>query len=187
MPPQNKVSKDDIVKTAVDIIRASGLGAFNARAVAAKLGISTQPIFSHFDSMEALRASAINYAEMIYQRFLKTEISSGKYPPYKASGMGYIRFAKEEKELFRLLFMRNRSQEKSEQQSNELEPLIRIIMSNTGLNHQDAYIFHLEMWAYVHGIAAMIATSFLEWDWEMIDRMLTDAYQGLNLRYQSKE
>ena len=40
-------------------------------------------------------------------------MAEGKYPPYKASGMAYIRFAKEEKELFKLLFMRDRSDRKS--------------------------------------------------------------------------
>ena len=32
-------------------------------------------------------------------------MSTGKYLPYKANGMVYIRFAREEKELFKLLFM----------------------------------------------------------------------------------
>lgn len=34
-------------------------------------------------------------------------MESGEYPPYKASGMAYIDFARREKHLFRLLFMRN--------------------------------------------------------------------------------
>ena len=46
-----------------------------------------------------------------------------------------------------------------------------------------AYFFHLEMWVYVHGIAAMIATDYLDWDEELISRMLTDAYEGMKERY----
>ena len=48
-------------------------------------------------------------------------------------------------------------------------------------------MFHLEMWIYVHGIAVMVATSYLDWDWEMISEMMTDAYQGMRERYQKKE
>jgi len=47
----------------------------------------------------------------------------------------------------------------------------------------EAKLFHLEMWAFVHGIAAMMATGFLDLDRELVSRMLTDAYQGLRLRF----
>lgn len=35
------------------------------------------------------------------------------------------------------------------------------------------------MWVYVYGIAAMAATSYLKLDEELISRILTDAYKGL--------
>ena len=41
----------------------------------------------------------------------------------------------------------------------------------------------MEMWIYVHGIATMIATAYLEWDLDFISAALTDAYQGLRLRF----
>ena len=41
----------------------------------------------------------------MYRQYIAEDMSSGEYPPYKASGMAYIRFADEERELFRLLFM----------------------------------------------------------------------------------
>ena len=65
----------------------------------------------------------------LYQNYLKEDMASGKYPPYKASGMAYIRFAKEEKELFRLLFMRDRSHESIEDKE-ENKPLIELIQQN---------------------------------------------------------
>ena len=38
------------------------------------------------------------YAKMI-QSYISRGMTEGKYPPYKASGIAYIQFAKEEKEL----------------------------------------------------------------------------------------
>ena len=58
-----------------------------------------------------------------------------------------------------------------------------IIHNHTGLSGEDAQLFHLEMWAYVHGIATMFATGFLDLEWELVSRMLTDAYQGLRKQY----
>lgn len=48
-------------------------------------------------------------------------------------------------------------------------------------------MFHLEMWAYVHGIATMMATGYLELDTELVSEMMTDAYQGMKNRYKAKE
>lgn len=183
MPPKPKVSKTDIVTAALTIVRESGAAALNARAVAAALGVSTQPVFSHYATMDELRGDVITSANALYQQYLSEDMARGDYPPYKASGMAYIRFAREERELFRLLFMRDRSKERIHKDSGELAPLIQLIRKNTGLSEEDAFLFHLEMWVCVHGIATMIATSYLEWDVDMISRMLTDCYMGLTTRY----
>lgn len=187
MPPKAKVTKEDIIKAAVNIIRKDGIDSLNARAVAAELGTSTQPIFSHYASMDSLKADVIHTANDIYQEYLKRDMESGRFPAYKGSGIAYIRFAKEEKELFRLLFMRDRSKEVISDGKEELEPILRIIQETTGLSRQDAYMFHIEMWIYVHGIATMTATSYLELDWDTISGMITDVYMGLKTRYCSKE
>ena len=38
MPPKVKVTKKDITDAAVELVRASGAGAINSRAIAARLG-----------------------------------------------------------------------------------------------------------------------------------------------------
>lgn len=186
MPPKVKVEKDAILKAAVQIVRDNGADSLNARSVADKLSCSTQPIFSNYASMDELKKCVLDQAEKIYLDYIYRGMQSGEFPPYKASGIAYIRFAKEEKELFKLLFMRDRSNEKIKGTA-EGEDIIALIQKNTGLDKEQAFMFHLEMWVYVHGIAVMIATSYLEWDWDMISRMLTDAYNGLKITYLGKE
>ena len=55
MPPRVKITRDDIINTAVGIVRTSGAQAINARAVASILNCSTQPIFSNFATIDELR------------------------------------------------------------------------------------------------------------------------------------
>ena len=43
--------------------------------------------------------------------------------------------------------------------------------------------FHLELWIFVHGIASMIATSYLDWEMETVSEVLTDAYLRLKARF----
>lgn len=187
MPPKFKFTKDEITQAALDITRENGMSHLTARALAARLGCSVKPIFGLFQNMEEVQQEVLKSANSLYQHYMQEDISSGKYPPYKASGMSYIRFAKEEKELFRLLFMRNRSNENITENRAEISPLIEMIQKATGLSADNAYMFHLEMWLYVHGIATMIATSYLDWDMEFVSKALSDGYAGLKCRYCGKE
>lgn len=186
MPPKVKITKQDIIDTALALIREGGESALNARGIAAALNCSTQPIFSNFATMDELQEAVTAAAYTHYLSFLQSEAESGKYPQYKAMGMAYIRFAKEEKELFRLLFMCDRA-------GKDLVPTadfwtsVEIIMQANGVSREKAELMHFEMWTCVHGIAAMLATSFFAPEWELISQMLTDVYQGIRARHTSKE
>ena len=182
MPPKVKVTKEDIVSAALELVRASGDQAINARAVAAYLNCSTQPVFSNFETMDQLRQEVILTAYDRYLGFIKREAESGKYPRYKAFGMAYVRFAREEKELFKLLFMRDRTDEDLSP-TQDFEESARMIAQANGVSMDVARLMHLETWSCVHGIGAMLATSFLPLDEELVSRMLTDVYQGIRARH----
>ena len=133
--------------------------------------------------MDEVQQEVLKSANQLYQNYLEKGMKSKKYPPYKSSGMAYIRFAKEEKELFKLLFMRDRSRENLGGNKEEIRSLIELIKQNLNISEEEAYLFHLEIWIYVHGIATMAATSYLNWDIEFINKTLTDVYTGLKYRY----
>ena len=44
-------------------------------------------------------------------------------------------------------------------------------------------MFHIEMWAFTHGIASMLATGFQKLSDELISQMMSDAYNGLVKRF----
>lgn len=186
MPPKCRFTREEIIQAALDLTAEKDVGALTARGLAQRLGSSAKPIFGLFANMEEVQQEVVKAANLRYQEYLRQDMSAGRYPPYKASGMAYIRFAREQKELFKLLFMRDRTHEEKAA-GDELEALLGLIQKNMGLSRDDAYRFHLEMWIYVHGIATMIATAYLEWDMDFISAALTDAYQGLRLRFLPKE
>ena len=187
MPPKNKFTKEEIVNAAIRIASKGGLQAVTARSLGNELGSSTKVIFGLFENMEELHGEIIKAALSVYERFTMEDIQSGKYPDYKATGMAYIRFASEETELFKLLYMRDRSFEKPTDDSESLAPLFEMIQKNTGLSYESARLLHLEMWIFVHGIAVMIATGHFEPDAELVSRMITDVYNGVKDRFIAKE
>lgn len=183
MPPKVKVTREDILNAAVDIIRRNGAAALGARTVASALNCSTQPVFSNFRTMKELHLAVVAQADTLCQTYIQQEVAISKYPAYKASGMAYIRFAKEEKELFKFLFMWDRSGEPISPDSDLNNKMVSLVQQNTNLTGADGQLFHLEMWAFVHGIATMFATGYLDLDWDLVSKMLTDVYKGLKKQY----
>lgn len=183
MPPKFKFTREEIIHAALDLVRRGGIDALTARSLAAELGASPKPIFGLFQNMEEVQGEVLKAAYDLYQSRIAQAMAEQVYPPYKASGMAYIAFAREERELFKLLFMRDRTGEQIGENREEIRPILDIIMKNLNLSEDEAYLFHLELWIYVHGIATMIATSYLNWDLEFISKAVTDAYEGMKYRY----
>lgn len=187
MPAKKRVPKEAILAAAFTILRRDGFEAVNARKLASALKCSTQPIYLSFKSMDELREALYPLAENVYQDFIRRELEKSEFPPYKAGGMAYIRFAKEEKHLFKLLFMRERSETQIVDEKKYLTETIKAISYHTGMDLDTAYQFHLEMWFLGHGIATMLITSYFELSMDAVSEMLTDAYKGLEWRYLNKK
>lgn len=183
LPPKVKFSREEIIAAALDIVREGGMTALTARSLAARLGSSAKPVFGLFENMQEVQKEVMLAANAEYQEFLYAEMMRGIYKPYKATGMAYIAFARKEKELFKLLFMRDRSDEQGDTRDESVADIIALISRNTGLSEEEARLFHLEMWIFVHGIATMIVTNYLDWEEEHVSRALTDAYEGLRTRW----
>ena len=186
MAPKVRITKDDIINSALELVRESGAESINARSIAAYLSCSTQPIFSNFSSMDELFKTVILAAYNLYLNFIHREVETEKYPKYKAYGMAYVRFAKEERELFKLLFMRDRTGEDTSP-SPDFNESVEIISNSCGVSRSTAELMHLELWTFVHGIGTMLATSFLSLDMELISDMLSDVYFGIRARHMMVE
>lgn len=187
MPPKVKVTREQIVGAGLALVRENGPQALNARAVATRLGCSTQPVFSNYDTMEALQKDVMAAAQALYEKALADAMATGKYPPYKAMGLGYIDFARREPALFRWLYMRDRSGEVIGDGRAENAEAIRLIADKTGLDEDAAWLFHLEMWLFVHGVASTLATGYVAWDEALTSDMLTDIFEGLKARFSNRE
>lgn len=188
MPPKTKVTREDIIAAAVELVRKSGEDGLNARDIASSLGCSTQPIFTNFASMSLLHEAVIERGLQIFDLCLEKERAKENCPPYKAMGLGYIRFAAEETELFKLIFMRDRTKDGGRDDTTEsTKKSVEMIMKSMGMSMEKAFMFHLEMWIFVHGIASMVASSYLNWEQNLVGRMLTDAFEGIKSRFTSEE
>ena len=103
MPPKVKFQKEEIIEAAVNIARERGINAVTAREVGARLGVSSRPLFTYFDTVDELKKEVYFYAKKLYQEYVKRGLKAEI--PFLGVGQNYIRFAKEEKELYKYLFL----------------------------------------------------------------------------------
>lgn len=176
MPAKKVITKEDILAAAIQIVRESGIEALNMRTLAKRCNCSTQPIYLSFNGIDDLKKQVSKRVIEIFQKFMDDEVESGKYPKYKAVGMGYIRFAKEEKELFKYAMMhKGMAKDGTDKIFDET---VLMIMKNYGLYQDAAAKLQMHMWIFVHGIASIFATEYVDIDWETVSQMLTDSYLG---------
>ncbi len=182
MPPKPKFSKEEIVEAAIDLVRNRGAEALTARELGNYLGISSRPIFTAFENMEDLKSSVIKECIKLFEQRCKKEIDESNFPQYKAIGSAYIRFSVEEKNIFKLLFMRDRSDELQYGHDAFNIPLMSA-MKQSGVEGNVAELLHTEMWIWVHGVATMLATGYVDWNSELISKMMTDVFTALKWRH----
>lgn len=187
MPRPPRVTQEKVAVAAFDIVRDDGEESLTARSLAEKLGCSVKPIFGLFDTMDEVRQAVWERANAWYLERLDAAMSAGDRPPYLASGLAYIEFARTEPNLFTLLFMHRRTPEQMEQSGIQLRPVIELIARRLGVGYDEAYAFHMRMWVYVHGIASMIVTGYLDWDETFTERSLSDMFHALSEYTETKQ
>ena len=179
MPPRTKITKDSIVEAAVEVTRQKGFENVNARAVAAQLHCSTQPVMYHFATIDEMKRAAYARADQLHSAYMMT-IPPDR-DPILAIGLNYIRFAVEEPQLFRFLFQSGYAEENSLLEmidSEELVPVLSAMQEGTGLSMEKTKQVFLTVALFAHGYASIIANNGLEYDEKLIAEHLERAWNG---------
>jgi AcrR family transcriptional regulator len=101
MPRKPQFTFNDVIETAFALVRKDGWPGLSAAAVADKLGCSTMPIYSHFKNMGKLQDEVvIKGFELLHEYESKQYIGDA----WIDQAIGYVHFAKKEKQLFMCMF-----------------------------------------------------------------------------------
>lgn len=177
------ITKEMILASAFDIVREKGLEGISNRELAKKLNCSIRPIYYQFQNVEELYNELYVEIEKYFYKFLMDNMNDDM-PKYKQVGINYIKFAKEEKEFFKILFMSevdlglNNFIAKDMEDFKELSKLIKI---STNLNDEDIESFHIKMWIFSHGLATLVASSTLNISDKQLKQLLSLEFQALML------
>ncbi|MFD1175998.1 TetR/AcrR family transcriptional regulator [Paenibacillus puldeungensis] len=190
MPPKIKITKDEILNVAIRIVQEKGIESLNARDLAKEIGCSVHPIFRTFESMEGLKSAVYQMAEHIYNQCMLSS-EDHKEDGFLGMGLTYIDFAKNEKNLFKLLFMSDAFREQSMMDivgsTEGDDEVIGMLSQRTGLSSQSAKELYAGIWLTTHGIASMFATNNCRFSDEEIRRLLNNSFMGLMMKLKKEE
>ena len=162
MPAVRKASREQIIDAAVAVLRDDGFSTINARSVAKKLGCSTQPIYFSFKNMDELKAALTERAIELHTQRVRDSLRAheGNDSRYSSYGMGFVKFAAEEKQLFRWLYLEGK--QLGPYQNDVLLPeVIAVIVEEFGYTENIARRFHQDMTYFTYGLAILANTDHL--------------------------
>lgn len=190
MPPKPKYSKEEILHSALNLVRKHVYKALTIRQLAAQLKISTQPIMSCFESSEQLRQEVWQSADLYHTHYLMKIDETSKDSIPLQIGMNYIRFASQENHLFHWLFLNEPGSESSFQQSQTinqliedpaLDPILNSMSTESGISSEMMKRMFRILMVYIHGYACLIADQIMEVDEEQIRSDLVDCWNALQI------
>ena len=156
------------------MLREKGYSALNARSVAEKTGCSTQPIYNSFKNMDELkeelsRRAICEHTERVRELLARNDGTHSRYSDY---GVGFVRFAEQEKQLFRWIYLED-GQTGKRRDDILLPDIIRTICEEYGYDAETASKLHRDMIFYSYGLALLANTDRLN----MTDAELVKAFR----------
>lgn len=175
-----RISADNIVAAAVELVRTQGHECLTARTLAAELGCSTQPILYHFATMGEVKDAAYRAIDELHSTYLMDGLETAQ-DPLMQLGLNYVRFAHDEPRLFRFLFQTDAfggQDLTSMVAAPELQEMVQVVAQSAGMDEAQARQVFLAIFVTAHGFASLVANNSLDYDEVQVAGVLEAAYVG---------
>jgi hypothetical protein len=98
MPPKREYKAEDVINAALEVVREKGISKLSTRTIAEKLHSSTMPIYYSGITMPDIEKEIATRAWAILEKY-QSKVRTGD--PVMDMIIGFVMFAREEKNLFR--------------------------------------------------------------------------------------
>lgn len=175
MPPKAKFTREEIIAAAMKIVRKKGVEAVTAREIGNVLGSSARPIFTVFESMDEVHEEVKKAAMAEFEKYAEKALNFT--PIFKAFGVQFINFAKEEPKLFQLLYMQeNESSVSLDEELKSLGSMLDVcidsIQRDYDITLDEARILFEQVWIFTFGIGVLCAGKTCHFSDEKIFQLL---------------
>lgn len=180
MPRKASVTRGRILDAATALVREEGHERLTARALAVRLGCSTQPILYCFTSMNDLVCALYQRIDTLHSQTLMAGLEQADDPMLQL-GLNYVQFAQDEPAFFRFLFQSNGLGEQNMTQlldAPDILPMIGLLGEEAHVTPDQARQAFFTLFACAHGLASMLANNALSLDEQTTTQTLSAAFIG---------
>ena len=175
---KKQITREMILNAAFELTRKEGIEALSVRSIARMCDCSTQPIYLSFKGIDEIKDEVYLMSMNYFYNYLLKMVASKNFPEYKAMGMAYVKFAHDESQLFKYVFMTT-PRVKNSSVDASFEVAVDVIKKTLNIGAEAARKLHLEMWIFGHGIATMYITNYIDFDLETVSDLYKDVYTGI--------
>lgn len=180
MPPTPKITKEMIVDAAFLIVQRDGINKVTARTISEQLNCSTQPVLYYFSTVEDIKKAVYEKADTYHTDYIMN-LENDYGNALLTIGMNYIKFAIEERNLFRFIFQSNEFSGASLLDlldAEELSPLFMVLQQQLEVSLDLAKEIFSTLFIFVHGYASLFANNQMLYDEEQLINALTKVFYG---------
>lgn len=180
MARKESITKEILSDGAFKLLREQGDEMLTARKLASYIGCSTQPIFRIYEGMEELSADMFTKARLFYESFCLEYVKVSDVP-FVDLALCYIKFAKAEPNLFKLLFLKSHNDENTMYDiinGKENGFVIKELKSIKNLDMNNAGMIFMKVFVFMHGMACMVINGEFDLDDDETKEMLIDVISG---------
>ena len=175
MPRNALLTKEAVTAAGLAIVRREGQNALTARALSRELGCSLSPIFTVFKDMDEIQVSVKKAAEGYFADFMK-DVNEFE-PAFKEFGLRLVRFAKQDGNLFDMLFLSRGG--RSDIAGQIAQRSLMDIQQNYDLNDSQASMIFKQMWPVATGIASLCVHRPMAFSEEETGQILSNHFSGM--------
>lgn len=176
------VTKEMIIEGAFALAREQGLFAVTARKLAAGIGCSTQPLFRVYENMNQLYMDLYKRVIAYFSEYYESH-PKRLDTPFADLGMAYISFAKEESNLFRMLFLQENPLGMSMYDlvnGGERGFVMKEIRRIRHADSEKVSEIFMEIWIFIHGCACMALMNDFDMSEEEMMLLLQKAFASFS-------
>lgn len=175
MPRNALLTKEAVTAAGLAIVRREGQNALTARALSRELGCSLSPIFTVFKDMDEIQVSVKKAAEDYFADFMK-DVNEFE-PAFKEFGLRLVRFAKQDGNLFDMLFLSRGG--RSDIAGQIAQRSLMDIQQNYDLTDSQASMIFKQMWPVATGIASLCVHRPMAFSEEETGQILSNHFSGM--------
>ena len=157
--------REALVQAGLDILETEGLGALSLRGCAARVGVSHAAPKNHFQNLERLTVAICAEGHRRLSATMRERLRGAPAEPrtrIAAAAEGYLAFALENPDLFRLMFSQPRTaaydpdlREAGDESHDILREICAPLASRINGVPVPRAVIETMVWSYVHGYASL--------------------------------